>query len=161
MKSWKTPTGHLLPLARLSLLLSSLLSQTLLSLLLGSLLLLTSCGDDYTLEDQARASLTPIHTDLHYFKDANGRYMFIHGANVSGSSKFPASFEPISYVGKPFPLEEADWNFRTLRSQGFNVIRLVMTWRRSSTPARASTTPSTWTTSRRSWPRPTSTGSTA
>jgi hypothetical protein len=102
--------------------------ECLLPVALASLLLLASCGDDYTLEDQARDSLTRIHTELNYFKDADGRYMFVHGANVSGSSKFPASFEPISYVGKPFPLEQADWNLQTLRSQGFNVIRLVMTW---------------------------------
>ena len=92
------------------------------------LVVASACGHDFTLEDQARASLTPIRTDLSYFKDAHGRYLYIHGVNVSGSSKFPASFEPISYVGKPFPLEEADWNFRTLRSLGFNVIRLVMSW---------------------------------
>jgi len=92
-------------------------------------------GDDYTLKDQFRDSLTPIRTELSYFKDAHGRYLFVHGVNVSGSSKFPRSFTPRpgggfvpSYVGKPFPLEEADHNFRILRELGFNVIRLVMTW---------------------------------
>ena len=91
-----------------------------------------ACSDDYGPEDQFRESLTPIHTQLNYFKDAHGRYMYIHGVNVSGSSKFPASFDPQtgepSYVGKPFPLAEADRNFRILRSLGFNTIRLVMTW---------------------------------
>jgi len=100
----------------------------LLSCALCLLPLAASCGDDYTFEDQARASLTPIHTELHYFKDALGRYFFVHGANVSGSSKFPAAYEPISYVGKPFPLAEADGNFRKMRELGFNTIRLVMTW---------------------------------
>jgi len=103
---------------------------------LAPVLLFAGCGgDDYTLADQSRESLTPIHTELTYFKDANGRYLFLHGANVSGSSKFPRSFSASedggylpSYVGKPFPLEEADRNFRTLRDLGFNVIRLVMTW---------------------------------
>lgn len=87
-----------------------------------------ACTDDYTLDDQSVASLTPIHTDLTYFKDAHGRYMTVHGVNVSGSSKFPAAYNPVSFVGKPFPLEEADWNFRMLRELGFNTIRLVMTW---------------------------------
>jgi len=95
-------------------------------------LLISACGHDDTLEDQFQQSLTPIHTNLSYFKDTHGRYLFIHGVNVSGSAKFPASFDPAtgapSYVGKPFPLEEADRNFRILRELGFNTIRLVMTW---------------------------------
>jgi len=112
MKPWKTRKDRLWWAAAISSL-----------LVLGA-----SCGHDFTLEDQARTSLTPVRTELSYFKDAHGRYLFLHGVNVSGSSKFPASFEPVSYVGKPFPLEDADRNFQTLRALGFNVIRLVMTW---------------------------------
>lgn len=90
--------------------------------------LVASCGSDYTLTDQFEEDLTRITTHLSYFKDAHGRYLFVHGANVSGSSKFPTVYKPISYVGKPFPLDEADWNFQQLQRLGFNTLRLVMTW---------------------------------
>ena len=86
------------------------------------------CDDDFDLEDQLDKSITRIHTERTYFKDEHGRYLFIHGVNVSGSSKFPAGYNPVTYVGKPFPLDQADWNFRMLRDLGFNAIRLVMTW---------------------------------
>jgi hypothetical protein len=53
---------------------------------------------------------------LPYIKDEKGRYVFIHGVNVSGSNKFPVNEDPCTfkvegtpnYVGKPFPLEKAD-----------------------------------------------------
>lgn len=98
-------------------------------LALGCLLWCIACAeDDYTLDDQATHSITRIHTQNNYFKDEYGRYLFLHGANVSGSTKLPATVDPISYTGKPFPLDEADANFAKLRDLGFNFIRLLVIW---------------------------------
>jgi hypothetical protein len=87
-----------------------------------------ACDDGYNLDDQARDSVTRIATQQSFLKDGYGRYLFLHGANVSGSTKVPTTESPVSYVGKPFPLEEADWNFRMLRDMGFNVLRLLIIW---------------------------------
>lgn len=81
-------------------------------------------------------SLTRVHTELNYLKDEYGRYVYLHGVNVSGSNKFPANEDPTSfatsgspsYTGKPFPLDEADRHFSQLRELGFNVIRLIVSW---------------------------------
>ena len=83
--------------------------------------------------------LTRVHTDLSYIKDELGRYVFFHGVNASASAKFPANENQQtfvindadgipSYVGKPFPLADADRHFRQLHDLGFNSIRLIMTW---------------------------------
>jgi hypothetical protein len=71
---------------------------------------------------------------LPYIKDEKGRYVFIHGVNVSGSNKFPVNEDPCTfkvegtpnYVGKPFPLEKADEFFRQIKNLGFNTIRLLI-----------------------------------
>lgn len=89
----------------------------------------SACDDDeFDFEDQLDDSTTRIHTDRTYFKDEQGRYLYIHGVNLSGSTKVPASYDPISYTGKPFPIEEADWNFKMLRDMGFNSVRLLINW---------------------------------
>jgi hypothetical protein len=74
------------------------------------------------------------------FVDAEGRTLMLRGANVSGSSKIPFSprVEPtdarfychreVSYVGRPFPLEEADEHLTRLREWGLTFLRLVVTW---------------------------------
>ena len=91
-------------------------------------------GDDKALPDTA---LTKIELDRHYFKDQHGRYLYINGINVSGTSKLPVTPAPdddprkgpISFVGRPFPIEEADdWFARIRNEMGFNSIRLVVAW---------------------------------
>ncbi|CEP01624.1 hypothetical protein PBRA_008566 [Plasmodiophora brassicae] len=67
----------------------------------------------------------------------------MRGVNLSGSCKLPfrpylPSYEDgdgaffndldVSFVGRPFPLDEADLHLSQIRSWGFNVIRLVLTW---------------------------------
>ena len=93
-----------------------------------ALLFLIACDDDYSLEDQYDDALSPVHTELRYFKDAHDRYVYLNGVNLSGSTKVPATIDPISYVGKPFPLEEADHHFRILQKVGFNSVRLLIMW---------------------------------
>jgi hypothetical protein len=47
---------------------------------------------------------------------------------VGGSSKVPAAQEPLTYVGKPFPVEEADERFAELKSWGMFFNRLIVPW---------------------------------
>ena len=64
-------------------------------------------------------------------KDEHGRTMMLRGVSVSGSAKLPAREAPdgtLSFVGRPFPLDEADAHFERLRGWGFNTVRLVVTW---------------------------------
>ena len=93
-----------------------------------AILALTACGE--TLIDPAKGDdgTTRAHTNLTYLIDAHGRYVHLHGANVSGSTKLPAALNPVSYVGKPFPLADAERYFRALHEMGFNAMRLLIVW---------------------------------
>jgi hypothetical protein len=75
----------------------------------------------------------------HAILDDEGRTLLLRGVNLGGSSKIPlinplpecAGEEPgggLSFVGRPFPLEEAETHFERLKSWGFTFIRLVLTW---------------------------------
>jgi len=66
--------------------------------------------------------------------DSFGRYVTFHGINLSGSNKFPHTEQfpdvgdEVSYVGKPFPAEDADHYFSRLAALGFNSVRLLAIW---------------------------------
>ena len=73
-----------------------------------------------------------IDIDGSRFVDEHGRTLLLRGVNLGGSSKLPlhpngathlnAGFfdhRNVSFVGRPFPLTEADDNFSRLRSWGF------------------------------------------
>ncbi|KAF2096393.1 glycosyl hydrolase-like protein [Rhizodiscina lignyota] len=75
------------------------------------------------------------------FRDCHGREVTIHGINVAGDAKLPANPDQpshiidgffdgdnVSFVGRPFPLEEADIHFARLKSWGYNTLRYVFTW---------------------------------
>jgi hypothetical protein len=58
--------------------------------------------------------------------DDEGRTLLLRGVNLGGSSKVPAAAP--SFVGRPFPLEEAGAHFERLKAWGFTFIRFVLTW---------------------------------
>ncbi|HSM23753.1 MAG TPA: cellulase family glycosylhydrolase [Anaerolineaceae bacterium] len=82
-----------------------------------------------------------IKTQSQYFIDQNNKKVFFRGVNLGGSSKVP--FNPngatyirdnffnhlnVSFIGRPFPIEEADEHFSRLKKWGFNFLRLITTW---------------------------------
>jgi len=73
-----------------------------------------------------------IHTDGTAFKDGQGRTLILRGVNLGGTSKIPAktSSDPaaVSFVGRPFPLDQADEHFRRLQSWGLTFERLIVPW---------------------------------
>lgn len=62
--------------------------------------------------------------------DEEGRTIIPRGCNIGGSSKVPVADMQgqITYVGKPFPLEEAEERFAELKSWGLFFNRLVIPW---------------------------------
>jgi hypothetical protein len=82
-----------------------------------------------------------IHTHGSHFVDDLDRRVMLHGINLGGSSKVP--FTPngatyiregffdhrnVSFVGRPFPLDQADEHLSRLREWGFDFLRLLVTW---------------------------------
>ena len=82
-----------------------------------------------------------MHIEGSWFKDDNGRTLILRGVNLGGSSKVPLqpngathigegfyNHRDVSFVGRPFPLEEADEHFARLRSWGLTFLRFLVTW---------------------------------
>ncbi len=82
-----------------------------------------------------------MYIDGSNFKDEFGRTLMLRGVNLGGSSKVP--YQPdgstyisedfynhrdVSFVGRPFPLVEAEEHFSRLKSWGFNFLRFLVTW---------------------------------
>lgn len=82
-----------------------------------------------------------IKTHSEFFLDKENNKIFFRGVNLGGSSKLP--FRPngatynkdhffdhlnVSFIGRPFPLSEADEHFSRLKKWGFNFLRLITTW---------------------------------
>ncbi|KAK6455999.1 glycoside hydrolase [Scheffersomyces xylosifermentans] len=88
---------------------------------------------------------TPLETDgKGNFVDKDGRKITLKGMNLDGSMKLPIGVpshvgggetdniffdgDNVTFVGRPFPLEEAQSHFQRIKSWGFNTIRYLLTW---------------------------------
>lgn len=82
-----------------------------------------------------------MYIDGSSFKDELGRTLMLRGVNLGGSSKIPYkpdgatylsddfyNHRDISFVGRPFPIDEAEEHFARLKSWGFNFLRFLVTW---------------------------------
>jgi len=82
-----------------------------------------------------------MYIDGNCFKDEFGRTLTLRGVNLGGSSKVPFSpngatylkhglldHRNVSFIGRPFPLQEADEHFTRLKAWGLTFIRFLVTW---------------------------------
>jgi hypothetical protein len=80
-----------------------------------------------------------MRTEGIWFKDEQGRTLMLRGVNLGGSTKVPVGMptcrregfydhHAVSFVGRPFPLEEADEHFSRLRAWGLTFLRFLVTW---------------------------------
>ncbi|KAJ5668136.1 glycosyl hydrolase [Penicillium maclennaniae] len=82
-----------------------------------------------------------LHVDGKSFRDPQNREIILRGINVAGDAKYPKSpdipsfvsdkffdADDVSFVGRPFSLEDAHSHFERLRKWGYNAIRYIFTW---------------------------------
>jgi hypothetical protein len=82
-----------------------------------------------------------IATKGNRFVDEYGRTLLLRGVNLGGSTKVPSrpdgatwnaegffNHRDVSFVGRPFPLDEADEHFSRLQNWGFTFVRFLITW---------------------------------
>lgn len=78
--------------------------------------------------------------DGHWFLDDKGRKILLRGVNLGGSTKVPypdgatqlptdfSNHRRVSFVGRPFPLNQAAEHYERLQKWGFNTLRFLTTW---------------------------------
>ena len=121
------------------------------ALILLSILTIWGCGGEK--ENTGTTSPTPeisttatlaaqsFTTDGIWIKDGLGRTLVLRGVNVGGLCKIPADpngathikegfydWKGVSFVGRPFPIEEADEHFSRLSEWGLTFVRFLVTW---------------------------------
>ncbi|THV66465.1 glycoside hydrolase [Aureobasidium pullulans] len=82
-----------------------------------------------------------LRVDGTVFRDGHNREVTLHGINVAGDAKYPLNpdqcshvkekffdGDDVSFVGRPFSLEEAHTHFDRLKRWGYNTIRYIYTW---------------------------------
>ncbi|CAA9965970.1 Glycoside hydrolase family 5 protein [Pyrenophora teres f. maculata] len=82
-----------------------------------------------------------LRIDGRIFRDPHNREVTLHGINCAADAKFPASpnqpshvpdnffdGDNVSFVNRPFSLQDAGTHFSRLRSWGYNTIRYIFTW---------------------------------
>ncbi|GIK01335.1 hypothetical protein Aspvir_005369 [Aspergillus viridinutans] len=82
-----------------------------------------------------------LRVDGQTFRDPDNREITLRGINVAGEAKYPKKpdipsyvsdgffdADDVSFVGRPFSLEDARTHFSRLRKWGYNTIRYVFTW---------------------------------
>ncbi|KAF2758174.1 glycosyl hydrolase-like protein [Pseudovirgaria hyperparasitica] len=82
-----------------------------------------------------------LRIDGRVFRDEHDREITLHGINVAGDAKFPTipdlpshvaenffEGDTVSFVGRPFSVDEAHVHFARLKRYGYNTIRYVFTW---------------------------------
>lgn len=85
-------------------------------------------------------SLPKLFLKNNKFVDCHDRQVILRGVNLGGDCKLPypdgATHKPtdfsdnsdVSFIGRPFPLEEAKQHFKRLQHWGFNCLRLLTSW---------------------------------
>ncbi len=86
-------------------------------------------------------ALPRLRIEGEWFRDADGNARILRGVNLGGDCKMPftpnghtniptdfSGHRTVSFVGRPFPLEEAHEHFERLKAWGFNCLRLLTTW---------------------------------
>ncbi|KAI7863141.1 glycoside hydrolase superfamily [Spinellus fusiger] len=95
-------------------------------------------------KDSAQEWNTPLRHSGRWFKDQHGRTLLMRGINLGGSSKLPTypysgsthlydehlfwDHRNVSFVNRPFPLEDVHQHFSRLRAWGLTFIRLLVPW---------------------------------
>ena len=75
------------------------------------------------------------------FRDSLGREITLRGINVACDAKYPSQpnqpsnisdnffdADKLSFVGRPFSIDEAHIHFSRLKKWGYNTIRYIFTW---------------------------------